>query len=66
MPSVPSSTHASCLGKCVGSAKGRRVTAHVVVLLWAIMQLPLEFVIEVGIRASEGVSSIGNGALSGW
>ena len=49
MSSVPSSAHASCLGRCVGSAKGRRVAAHVVVLVWAIMQPPLEFVIEVGI-----------------
>ena len=54
MSSVPSSAHASCLGKCVGRAKGRRVAAHVDVLVWAIMQPPLEFVIEVGIRASGG------------
>ena len=64
MSSVPSSAHASCLGKCFGSAKGRRYDAHVVVLVWAIMQPPLEFVIEMGIRASWGVSSIDDGALS--
>ena len=54
MSSVPSSTHASCLGECFNSAEGRRDAAHVDVLLWAIMQPPLEFVIEVGIRASGG------------
>ena len=54
MSSVPSSSHASCLGKCFCSAKGRRDAAHVAVLVWAIMQLTLEFVIEVGIRASGG------------
>ncbi len=66
MSSVPSSAHASCLGRCFDSAKGRRDDAHVAVLVWAIMPLPLEFVIEVGIRASGGVSSIDDGALSGW
>ena len=66
MSSVPSSAHANCLGKCVGSAKGRRVAAHVTDLVWAIMQPPLEFVIELRIRASEGVSYIGDGALAGW
>ncbi len=67
MLSVPSSAHASCLGKGFGSAKRRRDDARVVVLVWAIMQPshPLEFVIEAGIRASRGVSSIDDGALSG-
>jgi len=64
--SVPSSARASCLGECFGSAKGRRDDAHVAVLLWAIMQPPREFVIELGIRASGGVSSKCDGALSGW
>ena len=66
MSSPPSSAHASCLGKYFGSAKGRRDVAHDAVLVWAIMQPPLEFVIEVGMRASGGVSSIDDGALSGW
>ncbi len=66
MSSVHSSAHLSYLGKCFGSAKGRRDDAHVAVLVWAIMQLPLEFVIKVGIRASGGVSSIDDGALFGW
>ena len=65
MSSVPSSAHASCLGKSFGSEKGRRVDAHVVVFLWAIMQSPLEFVIEAGIPASRGVSSTNSGVLSG-
>ena len=65
MSSVPSSTHASCLGKCFGSAKERRDDAHVDVLVWAIMHPPLEFVIEAGIRASGGVSPIGDEALYG-
>jgi hypothetical protein len=64
--SVPSSAQASCLGKCFGSAKGRRDIAHVAVLVWAIMQPSLEFVIEVGRRAYGVVSSIDDGALSGW
>jgi len=63
--SVPSSAHASCLGKCFGSAKGRRDDAHNAVLVWAIMQPLLEVVIEVGIRASGGVASINDGALYG-
>ncbi len=63
--SVPSSARASCLGKCFGSAKGRMDDAHVAVLVWAIMQPPLEFVIEVEIRASGNASSIDDGALSG-
>jgi hypothetical protein len=63
---VPSSAHASCPGKCFGSAKGRRDDAHVAVLVWAIMQPPREFVIELGIRASGGVSSICVVAFSGW
>jgi hypothetical protein len=46
--SVSSSAQASCLGKCFGSDKGRRVNAHVAVFLWAITQSPLEFVIEAG------------------
>ncbi len=66
MSSVPSSAQASCLGKYFGRAKERRDIAHVADLVWAIMQPPLEFVIEVGIRASGGVSSIDDGVLSGW
>ena len=54
MSSVPSSTHATCLVRCFGSAKGRRDDVHVIVLVWAIMQPLLEFVIEAGIRASGG------------
>jgi hypothetical protein len=64
--SVPSSAQASCLGKCFGSEKGRRDIAHVADLVWAIMQPPLEFVIEVGRRDSGRVSSIDDGVLSGW
>jgi hypothetical protein len=64
--SVPSSAQASCLGKYFGSAKGRRDIAHVADLVWAIMQPPLEFVIEVGRRDSGRVSSIGDGVLSWW
>ena len=64
--SVPSSAHASSLGNCFGSAKGRRDEAHVAVLVWAIMQSPREFVIEVVIRAHGSVSSICARALSGW
>ena len=52
MSSVPSSAHASSQGKCFGSEKGRGDDAHVVVMVWAIMQPPLEFLIETGIRAS--------------
>jgi hypothetical protein len=63
--SVPSSAHASCLGKCFSSARGRRDDAHVACFVWAIMQPPLEFVMEVGIQAFGGVSSIDYGALSG-
>ena len=63
--SVPSSAQASCLENCFGSEKGRRVDAHVAVFLWAIMQPPLEFVIEAGIRASGGVLSTNSGVLSG-
>ena len=66
MSSVPSSAQASCLGKCFGRAKGRRDSAHVVDLVWAIMQPPLEFVIEMGRRDSGRVSSIDDGVLSGW
>ena len=66
MSSVPSSAQASCLGKLFGSAKGRRDIAHVAALVWAILHPPLEFVIEVGRRASERVSSIADGVLSGW
>jgi len=61
--SVPSSAQASCMGKCVGSEKGRRVDAHGAVLVWAIMHASLEFTIEVGIRGSMGVSSTNRGAL---
>ncbi len=57
MSSVPSSAQASCPRKSYGSEKGRRVDAHVVIFLWAIMQPPLEFVIETESRASKGVSS---------
>ena len=64
--SVPSSAQASYLGKYFGSAKGRRDIAHVAALVWAIMQPPLEFVIEAGSRASGRVSSITDGVLSGW
>ena len=64
--SVPSSAQASCMGKYVGSAKGRRDIAHVAALVWAILQPPLEFVIEVGSRASGRVSSLNDGVLSGW
>ncbi len=62
--SVPSNAQASCLGKCFGSEKGHRVDAHVAVLVWAIMQPPLEFVIEARIRAFGGVSSANSGVLS--
>ncbi len=55
MSSVHSSAQASCLAKYFGSEKWRMVDAHVAVFLWAIMQPPLEFVIEAGSRASEGV-----------
>ena len=54
MSSVPSIAHASCLEKCFGCAKGRWDDAHVSTLVWAIMQPPLEFVIEMGIRAFWG------------
>ena len=66
MSSVPSSAHASYLGKSLGSGKGRRVDAHGAIFVWAIMQPPFEFVIAVGIRASVGVFSTDSGALSGW
>jgi len=62
--SVRSSAHASCLGKYFDSEKGRRYDVHVAVLVWAIMQPPLEFMIEMGIRASMCVSSTGSGVLS--
>ncbi len=64
MSSVPSGAQASCRGKCAGSEKGRRVDAHGAVLVWAIMQHPLEFVLAIGNRASIGVSSTSSGALS--
>ncbi len=66
MSSVPFSAQASCLGTYFGRAKGRRDIAHVADLMWAIMQPPLEFVIEVGSRASRRVSSIDDRVLSGW
>ncbi len=61
-----SSASSGCLGKCFGSKNGRRVDGYVVVLSWAIMQSPLEFLIETGSRASHGVSSTDSGILSGW
>jgi hypothetical protein len=64
--SVPSSAQASCLGKWFGSVKGRRDVAHVADVVWAIMQPPLAFVIEVGRRDSGRVSSVGAGLLSVW
>ncbi len=65
MSSVPSSAQASCFGKCFASGKGRRVNSHVVVLMLAIMHpSPVEFVIEVGIRAYGGVSTTHSGVLS--
>ena len=65
MSSVSSSAQASCIRKCFGSEKGRRVDAHVVVLAWAIMQPPLEFLIEVGIRAYGGRVVYNNRVLFG-
>ena len=64
--SVSSSAHASCLGKCCGKEKGWRDVAHGAVLMWAIMHPPLEFVSEVGIRASSGMLSAISGVLSVW
>ena len=66
MSSVPSSAQAICLGKRFGNAKGRRDIVHVAALVWAIMQPPFEFVIEVGSRDSGRVSCIDGGVLSGW
>ena len=65
MSSVPSSVHAICLGKYFGSEKGCRVDAHVVALVRAITQPPLEYVIEVGIRAYGSVSATNRGVLFG-